>query len=406
MDATIRTHIERMHENLSKIDALRLNADWLKQALFNVPRHLFIEQYYDDEEPDGIAHVESPIPTAKQLEAIYSNRGLMIREDPHSAASQPTLIFGMLDDLKLTHGCKVLEIGTGSGWNAGLIAFRVGDESLVYSIDLQADLVEKARKHLSSAGFNEVNLRAGDGGLGWDGETFDRIIVTVGSPDIPPAWIESLAEGGILVMPLKTRGAGDPILRLHKQGGKLTGTFTQWAGFMDLQGNFKSSTENALEPSSDPVLETLLQEEPTFVPLRAYVGSDCALYLRLNGEPMETLWEYKEQRGMHSVLLDRELPTLCVPRSVREPQPENRVEAYGNLKGVDRFIARIEEWITLGSPKITDYHIELIDPAASDDVAPHSYIDKRPNATLRFSLPDVPISRDHNQSKSYSKTHN
>ena len=396
MDATIRTHIERMHENLAKIDALRLNADWLKQVLFNVPRHLFIEQYYDDEEPDGIAHVESPIPTAKQLEAIYSNRGLMIREDPHSAASQPALIFGMLDDLTLTHGCKVLEIGTGSGWNAGLIAFRVGDESLVYSIDLQADLVEKARKHLSSAGFNRVHLRAGDGGLGWDGETFDRITVTVGSPDIPPAWIESLAEGGILVMPLKTRGAGDPILRLHKQGGKLTGTFTQWAGFMGLQGNFKSSTEDALELSSDPVLETLLQEEPTFVPLRAYVGSDYALYLRLNGEPMETLWEYKEQRGMHSVLLDRELPALCVPRSIYEPKPENRVDAYGNPQGVDRFIAKIEEWINLGSPKITDYHIELIDPAASDDVAPHSYIDKRPNATLRFSLPDVPIPRDKN----------
>ncbi len=388
MDATIHGYIKRMHENLAKIDSLRPNADGLKQMLFNVPRHLFIEQYYDDEEPDGIVHVESPIPTAKQLEAIYSNRGLMIRDDPHSAASQPTLIFGMLDDLKLTHGCKVLEIGTGSGWNAGLIAFRVGDESLVYSIDLQADLVEKAREHLNSAGFNGVNLRAGDGGLGWVGETFDRIIVTVGSPDIPPAWIESLAEGGILVMPLKTRGAGDPILRLHKHDNKLTGTITRWAGFMDLQGNFKSSTENALEPSSDPVVEALLQEEPTFVPLRVYVGSDCSFYLRLNGEPMETLWEYKEQRGMHSVMLDRELPALCVPRSIYEPKAENRVDAYGNPQLVDRFITGIKEWTNLNSPKITDYHIELIDSAVSDDEMSHSYIDKRPNATLRFSLPE------------------
>ena len=276
------------------------------------------------------------------------------------------------------------------------MAFHVGDESLVYSIDLQADLVEKARKHLSSAGFNRVNLRAGDGGLGWDGETFDRIIVTVGSPDIPPAWIESLAEGGILVMPLKTRGAGDPILRLHKQGNKLTGTFTQWAGFMNLQGDFQSSAEDTLDPSADPVVEALLQEEPTFVPLRVYVASDCSFYLRLHGEPMETLWEYKGQSGMYSVLLDRELPTLCVPRSIREPTPENRVDAYGNPQRVDRFIAGIEEWINFGSPKITDYHIELIDPAASEDVAPHSYIDKRPNATLKFSLPDVPILRDQN----------
>ncbi|MYC77160.1 methyltransferase domain-containing protein [Candidatus Poribacteria bacterium] len=396
MDATIRSHIENLFNHLAKMDHLRANADWLQQALFNVPRHLFIEQYYDGEGPDGIVHVESPIPTEEQLSAIYSNRGLMIREDPHSAASQPSLIFSMLNDLKLTHGCKVLEIGTGSGWNAGLMAFHVGDESLVYSIDLQADLVEKARKHLSSAGFNRVNLRAGDGGLGWDGETFDRIIVTVGSPDIPPAWIESLAEGGILVMPLKTRGAGDPILRLHKQGNKLTGTFTQWAGFMNLQGDFQSSAEDTLDPSADPVVEALLQEEPTFVPLRVYVASDCAFYLRLNGEPMETLWEYNGQSGMYSVLLDRELPTLCVPRSIREPKPENRVDAYGNPQRVDRFIAGIEEWINFGSPKITDYHIELIDPAASEDVAPHSYIDKRPNATLKFSLPDVPILRDQN----------
>jgi hypothetical protein len=72
------------------------------------------------------------------------------------------------------------------------------------------------------------------------------------------------------------------------------------------------------------------------------------------------------------------------------------VDVYGNPQRVDRFITGIEQWINLGSPKITDYHIELIDPAASADVAPHSYIDKRPNATLRFSLPDVPILRDQN----------
>ena len=396
MDPTIHTHIECMHESLAKIDNFQPNADWMRQALFNVPRHLFIEQYYDGDGPDGIVHVNSPNPTPKQLKAIYSNRGLMIREDPHSAASQPSLIFGMLDALKLTHGQKVLEIGTGSGWNAGLIAFSVGDDSLVYSIDLQVDLVEKAREHLSAAGFTGVNLRTGDGGLGWHGETFDRIIVTVGSPDIPPAWIESLADDGILVMPLKTRGAGDPILQLHKQGNTLTGTFTQWAGFMDLQGNFKSSIEDPLEPSSDPVVEALLQKEPTVAPLPAYVGSDCAFYLRLNGEPMETLWEYQEQRGMNAVLLDRELPGLCVPRSVIEPKPENRVDAYGNPQIVDRFITGIEAWINLGSPKITDYHIELINPAVADDAAPDCYIDRRPNATLRFSLLDVPLSRDRN----------
>ena len=394
MDPTIHTHIENLFKEITKKSDFQPNVDWVKQALFNVPRHHFIEQYYDDSAPNGIVQVGSPNPTPEQLEQIYSDRGMMIREEPHSAASQPSLIFGMLKDLQLTHGHKVLEVGTGSGWNAGLIAFSVGDDSLVYSVDLQADLVEKARQHLNFVGFNRVNLRAGDGGLGWDGETFDRVIVTVGSPDIPPAWIQSLTDDGILVMPLKTNGAGDPILRFHKQGGKLTGKFTQWAGFMNLQGNFKSSAEDVLEPSSDPVVEALLQEESTSVPFPTAFGTDCAFWLRLNGVPMQMLGEYKGQRGMHVVLLDKELPALYVPQSVYRTKTGKRMDVYGNPQLVDRFIEGIEEWVSVGSPKLTDYHIELINPAESDDTAPYHYIDQRPNATLRFSLADVPISRD------------
>ena len=396
MDATIHAHIENLFNDLAKQRDLQSNADWMKQALFNVPRHLFIEQYYDDDAPDGIVQLDPPNLTSTQLETIYSNRGMMIREEPHSAASQPSLIFGMLDDLKLTHNLKVLEIGTGSGWNAGLIAFSVGNDRLVYSIDLQVDLVEKAGKHLSSVGFNGVNLKAGDGGLGWEGETFDRIIVTVGSPDIPPAWVESLADGGVLVMPLKTRGVGDPILRLEKQGNELRGKFTQWAGFMNLQGNFSSSTEDPLEPPSDPMVAALLREESMSVPLPIFLESHCALYLRLNGEPMHTLWEYKGQGGMRSVLLDRELPALYVPQPAYGPNPEKCMDVYGSHQRVDGFIKRIEEWVRLGEPKTTDYQIELINSTDSDDAVPHSYIDKRPHATLRYSLPDVPIAQDQN----------
>ena len=394
MDATIQSHIENLHNELTKRNALQRDPAQLKQALFKVPRHYFIEQYYDHEAPNGIVHVNFPIPTSKQLATIYTDRGLMIREEPHSAASQPLLIFGMLDDLQLTEGLKVLEIGTGSGWNAGLIAFSVGDDSRVYSIDLQTDLIEKARKHLNAVGFNCVNLRAGDGGLGWDGETFDRIIVTVGSPDIPPAWAESLVEGGILVMPFKTRGIGDPILRLQKRNGKLTGKFTQWAGFMNLQGDFTSSSEDILEPPWDPVVEALLQEEPTSVPLPTVCGTDCAFWMRLNGEPVQTLGEYKGQRTMAPVLLDREAPALYIPYSGWLFGSEKRMDVHGNQRHVGRFIKLMEEWMNLGEPKYTDYHVELIDSTVADDIGSHSYLDKRPNATLRFSLEDTPISQD------------
>ena len=386
MDAVFQSHIERLFTILAKRRDLQLDRDALKAVLFDVPRHLFIEQYYDHEAPDGIVQVASPEPTEKQLETIYSDRGLMIREAPHSAASQPGLIFEMLADLELAHGLKVLEVGTGSGWNAGLIASSVGDDSLVYSIDLQTDLVEKARNHLRSAGFNRVNLKAGDGGLGWQGETFDRIIVTVGAPDIPPAWGQSLTEGGVLVMPLKTGGVGDPILRLHKHDNRLTGKFTRWAGFMNLQGNFRSAAEDVLEPPWDPVVAALLQEEPTPVPFPTSFDTDCAFWLRLNGVPMRMLGEYKGQRGMHAVLLDKELPALYVPQSVYATEVGKCVDVYGDPQRVEQFIDGIEAWIDLGEPKITDYYVQLINPAVSSDTEPQCYIDKRPHATLKFSL--------------------
>lgn len=388
MNATLQSHIERLYTILAKRRDFQLDPDWLRQVLFKVPRHCFIEQYYDHEAPDGIVQVESGKPTVRQLETIYSDRGLMIREEPHSAASQPGLIFEMLADLELAHGLKVLEVGTGSGWNAGLIAFSVGDDSLVYSIDLQADLVEKARNHLRSVGFNRVNLKADDGGLGWQGETFDRLIVTVGSPDIPPAWGQSLTEGGILVMPLKTGGVGDPILRLHKRGNKLTGKFTRWAGFMNLQGNFKSTSEDVLEPPWDPVIAALLQSEPTRVPFPISFGTDCAFWLRLNGVPMQMLGEYNGQRGMHTVLLDKELPALYVPQSVYDSKIGKRLDVYGSPQLVEGFIKGIEEWVDLGEPNITDYHVELINPAESGDTESQYYIDKRSSATLKLSLTD------------------
>lgn len=370
-------HIEQFLNNLTVKNCLR--PEWLRQALFRVPRHCFIEQYYDEEARNGVVEVGSPEPTLEQLETIYSDRGLMIRKDPHSAASQPGLIFDMLADLELAHGFKVLEVGTGSGWNAGLIAFGVGDDSLVYSVDIQSDLVESAKEHLNVVGYKNVNLMTGDGGHGWRGETFDRIIVTVGSPDIPPAWVESLADGGILVMPLKTQGVGDPILRLHRHGSRVVGGITRWAGFMNLQGDFYSPAEDWLKPPWNPVIERLLQERPEQVSLPDAFTLDCAFWLHLKGRPMQILGEYKGKPGLYSVLLDKALPALYIP------QQENYMDVYGNRKLVGAFVKEVEEWSNLGKPKMTDYRVEL---SASGELGDASYmwVVQRPNAALRFFL--------------------
>ena len=82
-------------------------------------------------------------------------------------------------------------------------------------MDIQPELVERERAHLTAAGYPGVNLCGGDGCDGWpEATSFDRIIAIVGCPDIPPAWLEQLADDGVLLVPLFTRGLGAPLLRM------------------------------------------------------------------------------------------------------------------------------------------------------------------------------------------------
>lgn len=363
------------------VDELRLKgafiAPWLEDAVRGVPRHNFIEQYYD--EKDSLVKLDPDHATDEQLKLIYSNAGLQIRKPPeHSAASEPCLVMWMLADLDMQAGQKVLEIGTGTGWNAGLLAFRAGNGNLVYSIDAQPDLVEQAGMHLLRAGIDRVNLRAGDGGYGWpEAAPFDRIVATVGCPDITPEWQEQLAEDGTLLVPLKTSGIGDPLIRLTKHNGRLIGGFSRWSWFMTLQGDYWTGAEDILEEPFEPWLNSLLQEDPEVVALPEVITSDCLFFLRLKGlrfqgiraNPWELLGGCLHHESGSVFSPDMQWPVLRL---------------YGNAD-LGKLVSNCqEEWIRLGRPRITDFHVELVDRDACSDS--QSWLDKREHACLRFSL--------------------
>lgn len=359
-----------------------LEPGWLREALYNVPRHLFIEQYYEMEGGKHLVTVDRAHPTERDLNAIYSDRGLMIREPPnHSAASQPSLVLMMLRYLEVEESHRVLEIGTGSGWNAGLLAFRADDDRLVHSIDLQTDLVERARDHLCAAGFPGVNLRAGDGGYGWpDGAPFDRITATVGCPDVPPAWREQLAEGGIVLIPLKAGGVGDPLLRLKKRHNCLGGQFVGYSGFMTLQGAFWTDAEDLLFPPWDPRIEELLNVEPTEIAVAEPIDIDCLFFLHLEGMRFHALIDEQSKLGWpRRVLYCPEWNAIFSPG-----RKEPAVEIYGDTDIGEALTAASRKWIELGRPKLTDYRVELTDTCSSG-VAEGWWV-RRPNAVLGLSL--------------------
>ena len=135
----------------------------------------------------------------------------MIKSDseglPVSASTQPTMMAVMLSQLGLAAGHRVLEIGTGTGYNAALIARIVGDQKSVVTIDVVPDLIGQARVNLTAAGYGRVTVVCGDGAAGVpDHAPYDRIIVTTGTWDLATQWWAQLGPAGRIVLPLSIRG--------------------------------------------------------------------------------------------------------------------------------------------------------------------------------------------------------
>jgi protein-L-isoaspartate(D-aspartate) O-methyltransferase len=170
------------------------------EAMRTVPRHRFVpedmrERAYDD----------SPLPI-----------GL------GQTISQPYIVAFMTQALDVQAGHKVLEIGTGSGYQAAVLAELTGE---VYSIEVLPELADRARVTLAELGYRHVRLRTGNGYLGWpEHAPYDRIIVTAAPPEVPPALVEQLKMGGLMAIPVGTADQDLRILRRTPGGLELLRT--------------------------------------------------------------------------------------------------------------------------------------------------------------------------------------
>ncbi len=193
-------------------DALKteggLDPEW-RDCFAAVPRHRFVPQFLD---ADGEWVTESD-DKARWLDEVYADTNLITQvraagtevgsgERPTSSSSMPGIMAWMLQTLEVTSGDSVLEIGTGTGYNAALLSQRLGADH-VTSIDIDPDLVDAARDRLSSAGYAPT-LITGDGADGYpDNGPYDAIIATAAVDYIPPDWIEQLTPGGRIVADLR-----------------------------------------------------------------------------------------------------------------------------------------------------------------------------------------------------------
>jgi protein-L-isoaspartate O-methyltransferase len=160
---------------------------------------------------------------------------------PSSSCSKPSIVADMLDALDLYPGHSVLEIGTGTGWNAALLARRVGTRGQVVSIEVDPEIAEGARAALAAAGYSPLVI-TGDGAEGYpDAAPYDRVVSTAAVREtVPRAWLRQTRPGGLIVTPWGTDYCNGVMLTLHvTTEGSATGRFHGDLAFMRLRAHHR-----------------------------------------------------------------------------------------------------------------------------------------------------------------------
>ncbi len=188
---------------------------------FVAARHLMVERQLRGRgirAPRVLAALDA-VPRERFIAAELATHAYDDRPLPIPAGqtiSQPYIVARMCDALELSPTDRVLEIGTGSGYAAGVLAQIVAQVS---TIERQRALAETARVHLAELGYDNVDVRCGDGTLGWpERAPFDAIVVAAAGPDVPPALLDQLGVGGRLVMPVES-DEGQHLVRVTRIAG-------------------------------------------------------------------------------------------------------------------------------------------------------------------------------------------
>jgi protein-L-isoaspartate(D-aspartate) O-methyltransferase len=207
---------DRMHARRVAMVELQLRQRGIRdqrilQAMAKVPRHEFVPQSLESH-----SYEDQPVPIGEA-----------------QTISQPYIVAAMLEPLSLATSDRVLEIGTGSGYQTALLAELAGE---VFSIERFASLAAGASGMLERLGYRNVHVRVADGSLGWrEAGPFDAIVVSAAVPQVPPSLVEQMKDGARLIAPVGTPEAQD-LLLIRRVGAELTMKRLDGCRFVPLVG--------------------------------------------------------------------------------------------------------------------------------------------------------------------------
>jgi protein-L-isoaspartate O-methyltransferase len=271
-----------------------------------------------------------------------------------SSSSQPAVVGEMLAELCLLPGERVLEIGTGTGWNAALLAYTVGARN-VTTVEIDPVVADHARAALDATGYDKVTTITGDGALGWaDGAPYDRVIATAGVVRVPYAWVEQCIPEGYIVAPLT--GSYQPpgiVTLVCDYDGTASGRLAGPAVFMELRAQ--------RDPRGHPeqLAVAAPQQSATDLHPHRFAGDrDAATAIGLRVAGIHKVWQPAGKLGTLWLYGADECSWASVQLLDKPPYP---VEQAGPRQLFDEVAAAYRWWCDAGKPAVSDWLV-TVDP--------------------------------------------
>ncbi|MFD3400280.1 methyltransferase domain-containing protein [Kribbella sp. NPDC058693] len=269
-----------------------LHSTSLELAFRETPRHLFVPEFFRlKKDEEGFTTVDGVVDEADPawLPTIYTNEVLITQVKPiaghpgatafTSSSSAPALMADMIEELRIDRGMNVLEVGTGTGYNAAILCHLLGDRA-VTTIEIDPDLTEQARERLETLGYQPSFEPADD--------SYDRILATHAVAEVPPEWIRWGKPGGVILTDLRAPANSNVgawlKLIIDRDGTTATGTLMDPRGYFM---NARKVPEFAYAGETAPDLTeeehrhraTQTQQRRTALPTAVLDAPDFALYL-------------------------------------------------------------------------------------------------------------------------------
>ncbi|SRR6266487_2890808 len=348
----------------------KLSSPLVEAAFRQVPRHPFIDHFYQLKKTDRRMQWQEVQPSTFQdsdvwLRTVYANQPIVTAFDEHntptSSSSSPDAMAFMLEELQLSPGMRVLEIGTGTGYNAALLAHIVGDPHNVFTVEIDDALALRAQCILDQVAGAGITVHAGDGLRGYaPGAPFDRIIATGSYHKVPLDWLDQLQPGGVLMMNLRGHLGACAFLKIVKTGpGRVAhGIFLEGSDFMELRDAQAPSyrvTDLVARYLGRP---TVTQRPFTSTEFDPSLLWDHRLEFLLQFSFREMYFTSVNVNPMCPCVIDIASDTMLVFRP-GERQSEWIVEIKGQEQLWDKVTHAYSWWIETKGANINAYHLNI-----------------------------------------------